>query len=303
MSRSLGFQQQHYAGGGTWTEARAQQGYAFQEESSWSSENSYQSRFPGMNMNHLGGFGMDTELSMSKLQNRGMLGGLNMTKLGGFATDSDDLSMSRHHGKLGGMQMNRFGGFDVDSDLSMSKHGKRGGMHMSTGSMQGMNRHGEFGMDSELYMSKLQRGKVGGISMNKLVGSAMDSELSMSKHQGMNMNRLGGSAMDSERSISKHRGKFGGSHGMSQEGMHSDHGFVKVHRGVRKSPFGGNNASYHALNGGGGGAKFSYGGHNEYFSEESEYEEDYEEEHVGAVTNNLEEMRYHIIIWVGILAT
>jgi len=76
--------------------------------------------------------------------------------------------------------------------------------------------------------------------------------------------------------------KLGG--GMFQEGMHSEHGFgngYAHHGGGRRFPYGGN---------GGGGGRFNSGGqHREYFSEETEYEEFYTEEHVGS---KLGEMRY-----------
>ncbi|TKY47688.1 hypothetical protein E2542_SST29748 [Spatholobus suberectus] len=110
---------------------------------------------------------------------------------------------------------------------------------------------------------------------------------------GMHMNRLGAFALDSELSMPKQHGKLGGSHGMFQEGMHSDHGFGYAHGGGRKFPSGGNNASHHFPN---GGAKFNSGGHREYFSEETEYEEAYTEEHVGA---KVDEMRYQHHNWGG----
>lgn len=107
----------------------------------------------------------------------------------------------------------------------------------------------------------------------------------MKHFPGMHMNNRNGGAyaMDSEYSLPKHHGKLGGSHGMFHEGMRHDHGFG----GGRKYPYGGNNSSYHIPNGGVGG-KFNSGGHHEYFSEETEYEE----EHAGAGVASVDEMRY-----------
>ncbi|WVZ06184.1 hypothetical protein V8G54_019530 [Vigna mungo] len=90
------------------------------------------------------------------------------------------------------------------------------------------------------------------------------------QHPAMQMNRLGG--------------------GMFQEGMHSDHGFghgYARHGGGRKFPYGGS---------GGGGRLNSGGQHREYFSEETEYEECYREEHVGS---KFGEMRYEKNNWGG----
>ena len=216
------FQQQYYADDGTWMEThQAQQhGYAFHEESSWSTDNNYgHKRFPAaMHMNKLGAFAVDSELSMSR----------------------------QKHTKLGGaMRMNRLAAFAMDSDISMSKqrHGKLGrGMHMN------MNMLGDFAMDSEMLMSKQKHGKLGGSSGNNIF----------------------------------------------QEGMHSDHGFGRGyahHGGGKKLPFAANSSNSHHFSKGGG--KFNSGGHHEYFSEESEeYEEAYTEEHVGAITAKVEEMRY-----------
>ncbi|KHN43985.1 uncharacterized protein LOC114394454 [Glycine soja] len=143
--------------------------------------------------------------------------------------------------------------------------------------------------------------------MNNLAAFAVDSDLSTSKQHAklgaMHMNKLGAFGTDFHILMSKQHVKFGGSSGnMFQQGMHSDHGYGRgyAHHGSgKRSPFGANKASHHFSKGGGGGGKFNSGEHHEYFSEETEYEEAYAEEHVGAITAKVEEMRYQHHNWAG----